>query len=420
MLAGCTAYNPLTEETDAARPKVPISYNADAHGITGDGETEVGEAVQELLDAVDDEDGGVIYFPPGRYLFERTPLVGSNTSLVGAGRSTVFEGVRPGGETGRALLSNKGYDREEYDGASNWSVRNVRIDSPDSNGIMPAHAENVRLKNIYGDAIRHHHIDVVSSRNVVVDGYWARRGGEADSNAPIQFDAQRRGTAVNGVWDGTDGSLVADDGTPTERCTLRNFEIDVENEPSHGVHIHRGPHESITVTNGSITGCQFTAIRSDPESVLADVTVDNVTCLENARGITLGHVEDGRRDLTVTNVTIRTDDSELAAGSGLYAAGFDRSGISNVAVNGAFTNSIIFDDMRDLKLTNATATGAVDQAFRFRENVDVTLTTARAADSGGAAIYSGPGSTVVYGGVTFDDVGREVAGDGVIEAWNAS
>jgi len=275
-------------------------------------------------------------------------------------------------------------------------------------------------KNIYGDAIRHHHIDIVSSRNVVVDGYWARRGGEADSNAPIQFDAQRRGTAVNGVWDGNDGTLVADDDTPTERCTLRNFEIDAENEPSHGVHIHRGPHESITVTNGSITGCQFTAIRSDPDSLLADVTVDNVTCLENARGITLGHVEDGRRDLTITNVTIRTDDGELAAGSGLYAAGFDRSGISNVAVNGAFTNSIIFDDMRDLKLTNATATGAVDQAFRFRENVDVTLTTARAADSGGAAIYSGPGSTVAYGGVTFDDVGREVAGDGEIEAWDAS
>lgn len=420
VLAGCTVRNPFTERTGASQSDLSDSYNADAQGIAGDGETEVGEAVQELLDTVDSEGGGVIYFPPGRYLFERTPLVGSNTSLVGAGRSTVFEGVRPDDEKGRALLSNKGYDRPRYGGASNWSVRNLRIDAPDSNGIMPAHAENVRLKNIHGDAIRHHHIDVVSSRNVVVDGYWASRGGEADSNAPIQFDAQQRGTTVNAVWDGTDGVLVADDGTPTERCTLRNFEIAAENGPSHGVHIHRGPHESITVVNGSITGCQFTAIRADPESRLANVTVDNISCLENARGITLGHVERGRRDLTITNVTIRTDDSELAAGSGLYAAGVDGSGVSNVTVRGAFTNSIIFDDMRDLRLTNVTATGAVDQSFRFRENVDVTLTAARAADSGGAAIYAGSGSTVAYGGVTFDSVGSEVAGDGEIEPWNAS
>jgi len=139
-------------------------------------------------------------------------------------------------------------------------------------------------------------------------------------------------------------------------------------------------------------------------------------------GITLGHVESGRRELTINNTTIRTDDGDLAAGSGLYAAGFDGATISNVVVDGPFTNAIIFDDMDDLKMSNVTAKGSDDQAFRFRENVDVTLTTARAADCGTVGIYSGPGSSVAYGGVTFDDVGTQVDidNDGETRAWVTS
>ena len=394
-------------------------WNVEAHGIEGDGETEVGAAVHELLDDVAADGGGIVYFPPGRYLFDRTPLVGDDTHLVGAGRSTVFEGVRPDGRRG-ALLSNTGYDATGYEGASNWSVRDVRIDSPESNGIMPAHAANVRLENLHGDRIYYHHIDVVSSTNVVVDGYWASRGGEGGSDAPMQFDAQASGTTSNGVWDGTSMALVRDDDTPTRRCRLTNFEIDPENDPSYGVHLHRGPHESVTIADGYIDGCRFTAIRADPENSVTDLTIDRVSCHENARGITLGHVESGRRGLTISNVTIRTNDEEVAGGSGLYAAGFDGGDVSNVVVDGAFTNSVIFDDMVGLNLRGTTARGAVDQAFRFRENVDATLTAARAADCGGAGIYSGAGSSVAYGGVTFENVGSEIDGDGEIREWSTS
>ena len=395
-------------------------WNVASHGIEGDGNTAVGEAVHSLLDEVHDAGGGIVYFPPGRYLFDRTPLVGDDTILAGAGRSTVFEGSRPGDITGKALLSNKGFDATGYNGAANWGVRNVRIDAPDSNGIMPAHAENVRLESIYGDAIHHHHIDIVSSKNVVVDGYWASRGGAGDSDAPLQVDAQQSGTTSNGVWSGTDTDLAADDGTPTRRCRITNFEIDPENGPQHGIHLHRGPHESIAITDGYISECRYTAIRSDPDELVTDLTIDRVSCLGNARGITLGHVDGGRNGLTVSDVTIETEDEETAAGSGLYAAGFNESGLSNVVVTGEFTNSIIFDEMTDLKMSNVTATGATDQAFRFRENVEATLTNARAEDCGGAGIYSGPGSSVAYGGVTFENVGSEVAADGEIREWASS
>jgi len=407
-------------QSDHVRTAETPVWNVEAHGIEGDGETDVGRAVHDLLETVAEAGGGIVYFPPGRYLFERTPLVGDETIIMGAGRSTVFEGSRPAGEEGKALLSNRGYDATGYDGASNWGVCNVRIDTPETTGIMLAHAKNVRLENIYGDHTYNHHIDVVSSKNVVVDGYWASRGGESGSDAPVQFDAQYSGSSWNGVWDGSEYLLVEDDDTPTRNCTLTNFEIDPANGPEHGVHLHHGDNESITITDGYITGCEYTAIRADPGEVVADLTIDNVSCIDNARGITLGHMESDRRELTISNTTIRTADDEQAAGSGLYAAGFDGAAISNVIVDGPFTNAIIFDDMDDLKMSNVTAKGPDDQAFRFRENVEVTLTTARAADCGTVGIYSGPDSSVAYGGVTFDNVGSRVVVDGETREWHSS
>ncbi|MFA9426540.1 glycosyl hydrolase family 28-related protein [Natronorubrum sp. A-ect3] len=416
---------PGTSHFDAAQlvhartAKTPV-WNVEAHGIKGDGETEVGQNIHDLFAEVESAGGGIVYVPPGRYLLERTPLIGDDTILLGAGRATVFEGTRPDGGEGQALLSNRGYDTVEYGGASNWGVCNVRIDSPASNGIMPAHAENVRLENIYGDRIYYHHIDVVSSKNVVVDGYWATRGGEGGSDAPIQFDNQTSEIASNSVWNGTDELLSRSDGTPTRNCTLKNFEIDPENGPDYGVHIHRNGNESITISDGYITGCLYAAIRADTGDEIADLTIDSVSCIENARGISLGQIKSGRRELTISNVTIRTDNRGLAAGSGIYAGGFDGAEIANTIVDGEFTNSILFDDMDDLKLSTVTATGADSQAFRFRENVDATLTTARAADCGDAGIYSGPGCSVAYGGVSFEDVGREVVVDGALREWASS
>ncbi|WP_254522920.1 glycoside hydrolase family 55 protein [Natrinema caseinilyticum] len=414
-----TSYFEAVQSVHARTERTPV-WNVEAHGIEGDGTTDVGQAVHDLLETVDRAGGGIVYFPPGRYLLERTPLVGDDTILMGAGRSTVFEGPRPAGDEGRALFSNRGYDATEYDGASNWGICNVRIDAPKATGIMPAHAENVRLEHIYGDRIYYHHVDIVSCKNVVVNGFFATRGGEGDSDAPVQFDSQRSGTGWNSVWDGSRDALVEDDDTPTRNCTLTNFEIDPVNGPEHGVHLHRGRNESITIEDGFISGCRYTAIRADPDEEVADLTIDGVSCIENARGITLGQMKRDRRELTINNVTIRTDDDGMAAGSGLYASGFDGASVSNVSVDGPFTNSVIFDDMEDLKMSSISATGADHQAFRFREHVDATLTTARAADCGTVGIYSGPGSSVAYGGVTFDDVGTTVEVDGEIREWTSS
>ncbi len=262
--------------------------------------------------------------------------------------------------------------RTELRGLLKLGVYNIRIDAPEANGILPAHAKNVRLENIYGDRIYYHHIDIVSSKNVVVDGYSATRSGEGNSNAPIQFDNQTAGTTSNRIWEGDCSTLVATDGTPTRNGTLRNF------------------------------------------------TIDRVSCIDNARGISLGQAMDGRRELSISNVTIRTTDNDLASGSGLYASGFDGAEISNVSIEGSFTNTVVCDDMDDLKMSNVSARVAIDQAFCFRKNADATLTTVHAEDCGRAAIYPGTDSSIAYGGLTLDNVGTEVVIDGEIREWKMS
>ena len=91
MVAGCLGKYPLDDEDSTDQKGDSAVWNVESHGIRGDGNTDVGERVQELFDAVDRDGGGIVYLPPGRYLFERTPLVGDNTLLVGAGPSTVSE-----------------------------------------------------------------------------------------------------------------------------------------------------------------------------------------------------------------------------------------------------------------------------------------------------------------------------------------
>jgi len=36
--------------------------------------------------------------------------------------------------------------------------------------------------------------------------------------------------------------------------------------------------------DGYITGCEYTAIRADPDEAVADLTIDGVSCIDTARG----------------------------------------------------------------------------------------------------------------------------------------
>lgn len=103
--------------------------------------------------------------------------------------------------------------------------------------------------------------------------------------------------------------LQPNDGTPTSNYALRDFTIDPANGPSNGVHLHRDGNKTITIEDGYITGYEYAAIRADTGALLEDLTVDRISCIENARGVSLGHKKSGRRELAISNVTVRTDNS---------------------------------------------------------------------------------------------------------------
>jgi hypothetical protein len=263
---------------------------------------------------------------------------------------------------------------------------------------------------------------------VTIDGFRATKGGTGEFAAPVQFDNQNPGTDANAVWNGYGSTGATDDDTAVRNCTLTDFEIRPDNGPNYGVHIHRDGAESITITDGSVSGCRYAAIRADsavkagkPRD-LTDLTIAGVSCFENARGISLGKTRDGRRGrrgLQIDNVTIRTETDWLAGGSGLYASGFNEAELSNISVNGAFTNAILFDYTDDCKLNNVTARGADESALSLRNDAEATVTTARAADCN-TGLEVGPSSSLAYGGVTFENVGEDVAIDGELRDWRRS
>ena len=56
-LSGCVG-------SDSSRDKDSAIWNVETHGIEGDGTTDVGENVQDVLNQVNEAGGGVVYFPP--------------------------------------------------------------------------------------------------------------------------------------------------------------------------------------------------------------------------------------------------------------------------------------------------------------------------------------------------------------------
>jgi parallel beta-helix repeat protein len=93
-------------------PADPYVYDARAHGLTGDGDTNDQPALQELVDKLgdayeDDRRPRVIYCPSGVYAIQDRPTVWrSGVSLIGAGpAATTFALANPGDPTAATPLA---------------------------------------------------------------------------------------------------------------------------------------------------------------------------------------------------------------------------------------------------------------------------------------------------------------------------
>ncbi len=211
-------------------------YDVTEFGAVGDGTTPSADAFQQAIDRSEANGGGIVFIPAGHFILEKTPLIGTNVQLTGSGRATVLTGERTGNYKGSALISNKGQDATGYKGASGWSISNLAIDSPKTNGIVVTHSKNVWISKIYGIEAYHHFIDT-AGKNIICENLFLT--GHSGTST---FQIDSLGNAQS-IWDGQQPVSPNLDGTQTEDLILRNSIITATagtegNRPLHDTSIH--------------------------------------------------------------------------------------------------------------------------------------------------------------------------------------
>lgn len=273
--------------------------SAHERGIVGDGITHRADAIQEMLDELAEAGGGTAVLPPGRYVLEKTVLIPSHVHLVGQGAGTVLTGDRPEGVNGYALVSNAGIvTAEGYDGAHDFSIRDLAIDTPRTNGIVLVHARNAYFSNVVGLDAHHHHFDIAGSKNVVCENlFLTGRSG----TAPFQIDGS---PFNNNTWDGETNVQPIRDGTENDGIFLSRSVIRPTNRSNHGIHLHRQGGRNIFIDQVLIEHLE-NGIYRDPDCRREDVHISNVTIRDmSERGISFRPTEERDRRVTLQNVNL--------------------------------------------------------------------------------------------------------------------
>lgn len=250
-----------TAGSAAAKPGPPQQapvFDVTAFGARGDGRTPSADAIQRAIDAAERAGGGTVTLPPGLFLLEKTPLIASRVHLRGVGPATVLRGLRPPEHRGAALISNKGQQARRYEGAHDWGISHLAIDSPDTNGIVITHAARVYVGFIHGIDVYHHFVDTAGRDILCEHLFLTGRSGTSTFQVDSLSGAQT-------IWDGGRAVPPRYDDTDTEDLVLRSSIITAVaghagHRPRHdcSVHFHgddaRGFLFSDLVLGGATTG----------------------------------------------------------------------------------------------------------------------------------------------------------------------
>jgi len=289
-------------------------------GAEGDGDTHCGDAFQRALDTAEDAGGGVVHIPPGTYLLDKTPFVGTRVHLMGSGPATVLRGVRPEGEEGAALISNKGQHAPRYDGAHDWSISHLAIDSPATNGIVITHAARVYIGFIHGIDVYNHFVDTVGRDILCENLFLTGRSGTSTFQIDSIHGAQT-------TWDGEQAVAPLRDGTDTEDLILRNSIITAVaghegGRPQHDASIHfhgseaKGFNFSDLILGGAATG-----FYQDANTSYRDIQINNVRSTNPGRAIWLNPGRTGQRNLMIRGLQHTPESNE--AGKSIEIHGRD-------------------------------------------------------------------------------------------------
>ena len=286
----------------AQQPDLAHAVSVTRFGAVGDGRHPSAGAFQQAIDAAEAAGGGMVHIPPGEFILERTPLVGSRVHLVGSGAATVLRGQRTGGYQGAALISNKGQHSPGYSGAHDWSISHVAINSPDTNGIVIIHADRVYIGFIYGEDVHHHFLDIVG-RNVLCEHLFLT--GRSGTSA-FQVDSV---SSAQTIWDGGQAVPPLRDGTDAQDLILRNSIITAEaghtgRGPQHSVSIHfHGDEARGFLFSDLVLGGAATGFYQDAGSAYHDLHLSNVRCLNPGRAVWLAPGKTDQQRLTIRGLS---------------------------------------------------------------------------------------------------------------------
>jgi hypothetical protein len=259
-------------------------FNVTSYGAVGDGNTPSAESFQKAIDEAEASGGGIVFIPAGRFILEKTPLIGTNVHLMGSGCATVLVGERTGDYKGAALISNKGQHVSGYDGAGDWSISHLAIDSPKTNGIVVTHAKNVYISHIYGIEAYHHFIDT-AGKNIICENLFLT--GHSGTST---FQIDSLGNAQS-IWDGQQPVSPNLDGTQTEDLILRNSIITATagtegSRPRHDTSIHfHGEVSGGMLFSDLILGGAENGIYMDDGLSYSNVQMTNITSYNPGRAI---------------------------------------------------------------------------------------------------------------------------------------
>ena len=386
--------------TERSHTEQVPTFDVTTYGAEGDGETDDHDAIQDAIDACEAAGGGVVYFPNSHYAWQDTILVGDNCHLD-FDWSTVT-GLRDGVEDGHALISNKGFDEDGHGGAANWSVRNIIIDSPDTNGITTAHSGEAEIHNVIGESILDHYVDIAGSLDILTSNLWVREAGTR-FNQPFQWDSLPEDGGANNVI--VDGEPVEPnyDGTINEGCSLKGARIRPENNtPDSSIHIHRDGHgdyviEDVVIENGG------DGILADPDIEFGDVQISNVKVKDSGRVIRFRDPAGQRGHLQLSNVI-----GVNVGGTTIFCDNHKSVELDNVVLEDCegFA-AYMSENTPHVHLSNIVIDGHENQGIIVRGDAKAVVTNTTIKDTGGAAILIEDDVELQFGGLVFDNVSSE-------------
>lgn len=357
-------------------------YSVTDFGAVGDGQTPSADAFQQAIDEAENNGGGLVFIPAGKFILERTPLIGTRVHLTGTGRGSVLVGERPGEHRGAALISNKGQQTSGYEGASDWSISHLAIDSPKTNGIVVSHSRNVYISHIYGIDAYHHFIDT-GGKNIICENLFLT--GHSGTSV---FQIDSLGNAQT-IWDGEQAVSPNLDGTQTKNLILCNSIITATagsqgGRPRHDTSIHF--HGEVTegfLFSDLILGGAENGIYMDDELSYSNIQMTNITSYNPGRAIWLEPSEIKQYNISVRGLIHQPDipSEELDGYRGISIYGTEKLTLSDITLippaDIPCLEAIELDACEKIEINTVKADGNGGTAIKIRDRRDNEDTVSR-------------------------------------------